>query len=66
MRIGVDEIAYPIDVFSTANELASHPQATVKFDKILGLVEDKENYFTRWAAIRAIDLMDSIESHLQR
>jgi hypothetical protein len=58
MRIGVDQIAYPIDIFSTATELANHPQATEKFDKILGLVEDKENYFTRWTAIRAIGLMD--------
>ena len=57
MRIGVDEIAYPIDVFATATEIAEHPQAAENFDKLLGLVEDKENYFTRWAAIRAISQM---------
>lgn len=57
MRIGVDEIAYPIDVFATATELAEHPQAAENFDRLLGLVEDKENHFTRWAAIRAIGQM---------
>ena len=58
MRIGVDEIAYPIDVFATATELAEHPQAAENFDRLLGLVEDGENHFTRWAAIRAIGQMD--------
>jgi len=57
MRIGVDQIAYPIDVFATATELAEHPQAVEDFDKLLSLVEDKENYFTRWTAIRAIGQM---------
>ena len=57
MRIGVDEIAYPIDVFATATELAEHPQAADNFDMLLGLVEDKENHFARWAAIRAIGHM---------
>ncbi len=57
MRIGVDEIAYPIDVFATATELAEHPQAAENFDKLLGLVEDTENHFARWAAIRPIGQM---------
>lgn len=57
MRIGVDEVAYPIDVFSTATEIAEHPQAARNFDKVLALIEDKEYYFTRWAAIRAVSQM---------
>lgn len=57
MRIGVDEIAYPIDVFATATELAEHPEAAIYFNRLIGLVEDRENHFTRWAAIRAISQM---------
>ncbi len=56
-RIGVDEIAYPIDVFATAAELGEHPQAAENFDMLLGLVEDNENHFARWTAIRAIGQM---------
>lgn len=57
MRIGVDEVAFPIDVFSVATEIAEHPCAGEGFEKLLALVEDPENYFTRWAAVRAIGLM---------
>ena len=40
MRIGVDQIAFPIDVFSTATEIAEHPETDEKFDRLLALVED--------------------------
>ena len=57
MRIGIDEIAYPIDVFAIATELAEYPQAAENFDRLRGLVEGRENHFTRWVAIRAIGQM---------
>ena len=55
--IGVHEIAYPIDVFSLATEISEHPDSELAFDTLVSLVSDPENYFTRWAAIRAIRQM---------
>ena len=55
--IGVHETANSIDVLEIAKELAQHPDARANFAEIIALIEDPENYYTRWAAIRAINLM---------
>ena len=54
MYLGVHQIAYPIDVLETARLLAEHISGGDDFEKLLVLVSDPENHFTRWAAIRAI------------
>jgi hypothetical protein len=56
-RIGVDQIAYPIDVFSVAHDIASHADARSRISAILSLVVDRENHFTRWAGVRAISAL---------
>ena len=60
MHIGVNEVAYPIDIFSVAHKLSSHIDAKLNFHQLLELAKDKENYFTRWAGVRAISQMGVI------
>ena len=62
--IGVEEIAYPIDIFETATLLSEHPDAHSNLEELFLLTQDRENYFTRWAAIRAISQMgrDAVEA----
>ncbi|NWB45821.1 hypothetical protein [Pseudomonas gingeri] len=57
MYLGVHQIAYPIDIFGMARLLAEHASDDADFEKVLLLVSDQENHFTRWAAIRAIVIM---------
>ncbi len=57
MYLGVHQVAYPIDIFGIARLLAEHASDDADFEKVLSLVSDPENHFTRWAAIRAIVIM---------
>jgi len=57
--LGVHQVAYPIDIFGIARLLAEHTSDDADFEKILSLVSDPENHFTRWAAIRAIVILGS-------
>ena len=57
MYLGVHQVAYPIDIFGIARLLAEHASDDADFEKILLLVSDPENHFTRWAAIRAIGIL---------
>lgn len=57
MYLGVHQVAYPIDIFSTAQLLAEQVSDDADFGKIVSLVSDPENHFTRWAAIRAIVIL---------
>ena len=60
----IERARYPIDVFSVATEISEHPDAVAGFDALVSLVSDPENYFTRWAAIRAIRQMGA--ANIQR
>ena len=55
--IGVHQVAYPLDIFSLASDISEHEDSWKKFEKLLPLINDAENYFTRWTAVRAIRQM---------
>ncbi|MBV6288371.1 hypothetical protein [Pseudomonas aegrilactucae] len=57
MYLGVHQVAYPIDIFSTAQLLAEQVSDDADLEKIVSLVSDPENHFTRWAAVRAIVIL---------
>ncbi|ATE77228.1 hypothetical protein LOY28_17700 [Pseudomonas sp. B21-017] len=57
MYLGVHQVAYPIDILGTARLLAEHASDDADFERILSLVSDPENHFTRWVAIRAIVIL---------
>jgi hypothetical protein len=57
MNIGVNQIAYPIDIFSIVRKISEHPDVLSNITELIRLIDDEENYFTRWIAIRSINLL---------
>jgi hypothetical protein len=55
--LGVDDNVQPIDVLQAAQEIADHPDASAEFDDIVELVNFAQNYYARWAGIRAINVI---------
>lgn len=56
-HLGVDRIAFPIDIFETATLLAEHAEAPSRAEELARRLNDPENYFTRHAALRALRLL---------
>ena len=61
--LGVHDMAQPIDVLEAAKNIAQHPDARANFDQIIELVQNADNYFARWAGIRAINVMGPAAIH---
>ena len=61
--LGVHELVQPIDVLEVAKNIAQHPDARANFNAITALVQNAENYYARWAGIRAINVMGPAAIH---
>ena len=57
MYMGVDQMVYPIDIFFFARKISEHSDVFSNITELIGLIDDQENYFTRWIAIRSINLL---------
>jgi len=56
-HLGDDRLIMPIDIFALAQRFSVHPDRDQAVPRLIQLLDDPENLYTRFAALRALRLI---------